>query len=195
MIIHWITWRTAPRLSGHSNKANGVPEVLENKSVAILKLIYLTQWKVSVYQQTSAGSVSLESCSGILLASCYTYELVTQIELIREYYNQFVGSNYLWFSSSLLLYLISLCCFFSYIWRKTAMMQKILCSKTTRVATFAEIVYVLTSFVMSTVEFRSLENFFNLVIIVSGINIEIMLQNGWRTYNIYHVILYFSIVS
>jgi hypothetical protein len=59
-----------------------------------------------------------------------------------------------------------------------AMMRRILCFKTTRMATFAEMVYVLTSFVMSTAEIRSLENFFNLVIIVSGINVETVLRNA-----------------
>lgn len=173
MIVRCITWRRAPRLSGHNNNANWVLEVLGNMSVAILKLIYLTQWKISVCQRTSAGSVSVESGSGILLASCYTYELVTQIELIREYYNQFVGWNYLWFASNLLLHFINLFCFFSYICSKMTMLQKILCSETTRVATFAEIVYVLTSFVLSIAEIRLLENLFTLVIIISGIKVKV----------------------
>jgi hypothetical protein len=43
-----------------------------------------------------------------------------------------------------------------------ATLQKILCSKTTPVTTFADIVYVLTSFVMSTAEIRLLENLFSL---------------------------------
>lgn len=162
MIVHCITWRRAPRVSGHNN-ANRVAEVLGNMSVAILKLIYLTQWKISVCQRTSAGSVSVESGSGILLVSCYTYELVTQIELIREYYNQFMGCNYLWFASNLLLHLIRLFCFFSYISSEMAMLQNILCSKTTRVTTFAEIGWVLTSFVMNIAEIRLLENLFSLV--------------------------------
>jgi hypothetical protein len=67
--LHYMTQSAATQWSQQQRR---VPEVLGNMSAATLKLIYLTQWKISVYQRTSAGSVSVESGSGIRLASSYT---------------------------------------------------------------------------------------------------------------------------